>query len=474
MPNGSSSSSKQRRLDRVHDERHLLERTAALAADWVESAPNRPIPAAATVADMRAALGGPLPNGPSDAAAVIDDLARQAEPGLTAMGSGRYFGFVIGATLPAALAADWLVSAWDQNAGLALPTPATTAIEEIAGAWLKDVLRIPADASFAFVTGCQTAHLTALAVARGAVLERHGWNLAEGGLQGAPPLRVVAGEKRHVTVDRALRMLGIGARQVTRVPVDSQGRVLVAALRDAVAAGGGPTIVCAQAGEVNTGSFEDFHAIADLCEEHGAWMHVDGAFGLWAEASPRFRHLTDGTERADSWATDAHKWLNVPYDCGIAFCADPSAHRAAIQATASYLVQVDEAEGREPMAYTPEFSRRARSVPVYAALRQLGRSGVADLIERCCDAAAALAEGFSQIPDCLVLNEVVLNQVLVRFEDDARTTATLAALQADGEAWTSGTVWEGRPAIRFSVSSWRTTPDDIERTVAAFGRAAAR
>ncbi len=244
-------------------------------------------------------------------------------------------------------------------------------------------------------------------------------------------------------------------------------------MRVAIETGEGPTIVCAQAGEVNTGAFEDFHAIADLCEEHGCWLHVDGAFGLWAAASRRFRHLTAGVERADSWATDGHKWLNVPYDCGIAFCAHPAAHRAAMRATASYLLQVDESEAREPMAYTPEFSRRARAVPVYAALRQLGRSGIAELVERCCDAAAALASGLARIPGCTVLNEVVLNQVLVRLDADERTTAALAAFQADGEAWTSGTVWEGHPAIRFSVSSWRTTPDDVERSIAAFARAAA-
>ena len=457
----------------MQDERDLLNQTAQLAADWVESVSRRRIPATASVAEMRVALGGPMPSGPSDPATVIAELARNAEPGLTSMGSGRYFGFVIGGTLPAALAADWLVSAWDENAGLALPTPAAAAIEEIAGTWLKDVLGLPADASFAFVTGCQTAHLTALAAARGAVLERHGWDLTEAGLQGAPRLRVIAGEKRHVTVDRALRMLGIGESQVTRVSVDGQGRALTDALRAAIETGEGPTIVCAQAGEVNTGAFEDFHAIADLCEEHGCWLHVDGAFGLWAAASRRFRHLTAGVERADSWATDGHKWLNVPYDCGIAFCAHPAAHRAAMRATASYLLQVDESEAREPMAYTPEFSRRARAVPVYAALRQLGRSGIAELVERCCDAAAALASGLARIPGCTVLNEVVLNQVLVRLDADERTTAALAAFQADGEAWTSGTVWEGHPAIRFSVSSWRTTPDDVERSIAAFARAAA-
>jgi len=306
-----------------------------------------------------------------------------------------------------------------------------------------------------------------------AVLARHGWDLAERGLHGGPPVRVVAGAKKHVTVDRALRLLGIGTGQVTALPVDDQGRLDVAALRGALAGGEGPTIVCAQAGEVNTGAFDDFHPIADACEEAGAWLHVDGAFGLWAAASPRFRHLAAGSERADSWATDAHKWLNVPYDCGVAFCADPAAQRAAMSSTAAYLVQVDESEGREPMAYTPEFSRRARAVPVYAAVRSLGASGVAELVDRCCDAAALLGGLVAEIPGCSVLNEVVLNQVLVRFDDDRVTTGALAALQEDGEAWTSGTVWDERPAIRFSVSSWRTTPDDVERTAAALRRAAA-
>jgi len=454
-------------------ERELLRRTADLAADWVERAVERRVPASASIAELRATLDGPLPAGPTDPAVVIEELARDAEPGLTAMGSGRYFGFVIGGTLPAALAADWLVTAWDQNAGLVLPTPTTTVVEETAGRWLKELLRLPPGASFALVTGCQMAHVTALAAARGAVLARHSWDLAERGLHGGPPIRVVAGARKHVTVDRALRLLGIGTAQVTSLPVDDQGRMDVAALRSALADAGGPTIVCAQAGEVNTGACDDFHAVADACEEVGAWLHVDGAFGLWAAASPRFRHLAAGSERADSWATDAHKWLNVPYDCGIAFCADPAAQRAAMSSTAAYLVQVDESEGREPMAYTPEFSRRARAVPVYAAVRSLGASGVAELVERCCDAAAQLGALVTEIPGCTVLNEVVLNQVLVRFTDDGVTTGALTALQEDGEAWTSGTLWEGRPAIRFSVSSWRTTPGDVERTAAALRRAAA-
>jgi glutamate/tyrosine decarboxylase-like PLP-dependent enzyme len=457
----------------VTPERELLLRAAELAADWVESTAERPIGAAASIAELRAALDGPLPEGPTPEREVLEALAREGEPGLTAMGSGRFFGFVIGGTLPAALAADWLVSAWDQNAGLLLPTPTASVVEETAGRWLKELLGLPADASFAFVTGCQMAHTTALAVARDAVLDRAGWSVGTRGLQGGPPLRVVAGEKRHVTVDRALRLLGVGSEQVRLVPADDQGRMRSELLPAVLAETGGPTIVCAQAGEVNTGAFDDFHAIADACSAAGAWLHVDGAFGLWAGASPRLRQLVDGVERADSWATDGHKWLNVPYDCGLAVCADPAAHRRSLSATASYLVQADESEGREPMAYTPEFSRRARSIPVYAAVRALGRSGVAELVERCCDAASRLARLVAELPGCRVLNDVVLNQVLVRFDDDAVTGGALHALQASGEAWPSGTLWDGRPAIRFSVSSWRTTFEDVDRTVAALERAAA-
>ena len=456
------------------DERRLLTRAAELAADWVESSPERPIPPGATIVELREALGGPLPDSGSPDLDVIEQLVRDGESGLTAMGSGRYFGFVIGGTLPAALAADWLVSAWDQNAGLLLLSPTAAVVEETAGTWVKELLGLPATASFAFVTGCQMAHTTALAVARDAVLERAGWSVGEQGLQGGPRLRIVTGEKRHVTVDRALRLLGLGSGQVRLVPVDDQGRMRAALLPDVLAETNGPTIVVAQAGEVNTGSFEDFHAIADACEARGAWLHLDGAFGLWACASDELRHLVDGAERADSWATDAHKWLNVPYDCGIALCADPAAHRRSMSAAASYLVQVDESEGREPLAYGPEFSRRARSVPVYAAIRALGRTGVGELVDRCCRHARAFAEQIAPLPGAEVLNEVVLNQVLFRFAADATTSAALAAVQAGGEAWMSGTTWDGRPAIRLSVSGWRTTEDDVVRTVAAFVRALGR
>ena len=453
------------------DEHEVLRRAAELGTEWFVSSAERPIAPTASIAELRDALGGPLPETGAPDLEVIERLARDGEPGLTAMGSGRFFGFVIGGTLPAALAADWLVSAWDQNAAMLLPTPTAAVVEEIAGTWVTELLGLPATASFAFVTGCQMAHTTALAVARDEVLHRAGWSVGERGLQGGPPLRIVAGEKRHITIERALRLLGIGIDQVRLVPSDDQGRMRAELLPAALAESDGPTIVIAQAGEVNTGSFDDFDAIADACEAVGAWLHVDGAFGLWAGASDRLRHLVAGAERADSWATDGHKWLNVPYDCGIALCADPAAHRRAMSATAAYLIQVEDAEGREPMAYTPEFSRRARAVPVYAAIRALGREGVARLVEGCCDHARAFAERVARLPGCEVLNDVVLNQVLFRFADDATTTAALAAVQAGGEAWMSGTTWAGRPAIRLSVSGWRTTEADVERTVAAYAAA---
>src|SRR4051794_8731584 len=385
------------------------------------------------------------------------------------MGSGRYFGFVIGGALPAALAADWLTSAWDQNAGLALPTPAATVVEEVAGRWLKELLGIPPHASFALVTGCQMAHATALAAARYHVLRNAGHDVERDGLFGAPPIRVLAGAKRHGTFTRALRFVGLGSGSVREIPADDQGRIVVDALRTELARGDGPTIVCAQLGEVNTGACDDVAAIADAVDGTGAWLHVDGAFGLWAAAAPSRRHLAAGSERADSWASDAHKWLNVPYDSGLAFCAHPESHQAAIGIRSDYLVFADAA--REPLDWNPEHSRRARSFPVYAALRSLGRSGVADLVERTCAHARAFAERLAALPGCEVLNDVVLNQVLFRFEDDEATDAAVLAVQASGEAWLGGTVWDGRRAIRLSVSNWRTNEDDVERTVAALAAA---
>jgi glutamate/tyrosine decarboxylase-like PLP-dependent enzyme len=423
----------------------------------------------ASIDELRATLDLPLPDGPTDAVDVIEVLARDVDPGLAQMGSGRYFGFVIGGSFPVALAADWLTSAWDQNAGLALPTPAATVVEEVAGRWLKDLLGIPAHASFGLVTGCQMAHATALAAARHHVLAAIGHDVERDGLVGAPPIRVVAGAKRHGTLDRALRLVGLGTACVRPVEADGQGRIVVEALREELARGSGPTIVCAQVGEVNTGACDDVNAIVDAARTAGAWVHVDGAFGLWAAAAPSRRDLVAGCGRADSWATDAHKWLNVPYDSGVAFCAHPEAHRAAMGVHAEYLVH-DESN-RDPMDFNPEFSRRARGFPVYAAIRQLGRSGIAEIVERTCACARRFAEEMARVPGVEVLNDVVLNQVLFRFEDDERTNAAMAAVQESGEAWMSGTTWDGRAAIRLSVSNWQTTEGDIERTVAAFAAA---
>ena len=417
-------------------------------------------------------LGEPLPDTPLDPLAVIEHLAETAGEGVVAIPGGRYFGFVIGGAVPAALAADWLTSVWDQNAGLVVGGPAAAVVEEVAGTWLKDLLGVPATASFAFVTGCQMAHVTCLAAARHATLERAGWDVERDGLAGSPPIRVLAGAKRHVTIDRALRLLGIGSGSIVPVASDEQGRMRTAELADVLDQIGGPAIVCAQAGEVNTGAFDPLGEIAELSRAAGAWLHVDGAFGLWASASPELRHLVDGSERADSWATDAHKWLNVPYDCGLAFVAHPDAHRAAMRLTAEYLVTDPEA-ARDQMDWTPEFSRRARGFAVYAALRSLGREGVAELVERCCAGERHFADRIRELPGCEVLNDVVLNQVLFHFRDDEVTSAALAAVQASGEAWMSGTTWDGRAAIRLSVSNWRTTERDIERTVAVFTRALA-
>jgi glutamate/tyrosine decarboxylase-like PLP-dependent enzyme len=448
-------------------DRELLRRTAEIAADFVESLDERPVWPEAGVEELRASLGGSLPERPSEALDVIEELAANADPGVVGMASGRYFGFVIGGALPAATAADWLATAWDQNAGLVVGGPAAAVVEEVAGAWLQELLSIPASASFSFVTGCQMAHFTCLAAARHDVLERVGWDVERDGLSGSPPIRVVAGTKRHITIDRALRLLGLGSSSIVPVEADAQGRMRVDELEAALVGLSGPIVVCAQAGEVNTGAFDALGEIVELSRQADAWLHVDGAFGLWAAASPALRHLVDGGEQADSWATDAHKWLNVPYDSGLAFVAHPDAHRAAMRLTAEYLV-ADAAAARDQMDWTPEFSRRARGFAVYAALRSLGRSGVAELVERSCARARQFADEISDVPGCEVLNDVVLNQVLFRFEDDSATAAMVAAVQASGEAWMSGTTWGGRAAIRLSVSNWRTSERDVERTVAAF------
>jgi glutamate/tyrosine decarboxylase-like PLP-dependent enzyme len=456
------------------DTRALLRRTADLAADFLDSLEDRPVFPQASAADLREALAVPLQDEPLAPEQVVEELAAAADPGLVAMPSGRYFGFVIGGGLPAALASDWLATAWDQNAGLYVGGPSASIVEQVVREWVCDLLGLPQHASIGFVTGTQMGSVTALAAARYRVLERAGWDVARDGLAGGPRVRVLVGEKRHVTIDRALRLLGLGAPEP--VAADDQGRMDADALRAALEAGDGPTIVCAQAGEVNTGAFDPFEQIADAAAAHGAWLHIDGAFGLWAAASPRLRHLVRGAERADSWITDAHKWLNVPYDSALVLCSDAEAHRAAMTVSASYLIQDNGARAvRDQVDWVPEFSRRARGFAVYAALRSLGRNGLAELVERACVCARLFAEGIVALPGVELVNDVVLNQVLFRFATDEETNAVLKAVQEDGASWMGGTIWDGRPAIRLSISNWQTTEADVERTLAVYaGQLAAR
>ncbi|HLT70647.1 MAG TPA: aminotransferase class V-fold PLP-dependent enzyme [Acidimicrobiales bacterium] len=445
-----------------------LEVAARWAADWVRSLPDRPVAARAGVADLRAALDVPLTDEGADPADVVRELADAAEPGLVATGSPRYFGFVIGGALPAALAADWLAAAWDQNAGLHVGGPSVAVVEEVAGRWVLDLLGLPAGASFGFVTGCQMAHVTALAAARNDMLARAGWDVERQGLVGAPPVRVLAGEVRHATLDRALRLLGLGTDAVEAVACDPDGRMRLDDLAERLGRSGpaSPTIVCAQVGEVNTGAIDPVAEICDLAHEHGAWVHVDGAFGLWAAASPALRPLVAGVERADSWATDFHKWLNVPYDSGFAACAHPASHRAAMGTRAAYLVHAEANGPRDQMDWNPEFSRRARGLAVYAALRSLGRRGVADLVERCCALARRAAGALARLDGVEVLNDVVLDQVLVGFRD-VDAGRVVEEVQRSGECWMSGTTWQGRPAMRISVINWQTGEGDVDRAVAA-------
>jgi glutamate/tyrosine decarboxylase-like PLP-dependent enzyme len=447
--------------------RELLTAAADHAATYLESLHERPVRSELDVSAVGDAFDWRMPDHPLDPGAVLDELVAQAEPGIAALGSPRYFGFVIGGTLPAALAADWMTSTWDQNAGLAAITPALAAIEELTGAWLLDLLGLPATASFAFVTGCQMAHVTALAAARHRVLADVGWDVASDGLIGAPAIHVLVGEERHVTVDRALRLLGLGASCIEPVPVDAQGAMRADALAERLRSHSGPTIVCAQAGNLNTGAVDPLDAICRTAHDAGAWVHVDGAFGMWASASPRHRDLLRGCDGADSWATDAHKWLNVPYDCGLAFVADREAHMRAMSVSASYLEQGGPV--RDPLDWTPEFSRRARAVPVYAALRSLGRSGVAELVDRLCACAERFAELLAEQEGIEVVAQG-LNQVLVRAE---ATEALVGEVQRDGTCWMSGTTWRGLRCMRISVSNWQTTFEDVDRSVEAIRRALA-
>jgi glutamate/tyrosine decarboxylase-like PLP-dependent enzyme len=453
-------------------DRRLLERTADLARRFLETLPARPVAARPDLASLRADLGGPLPAQGADPVQVIEHMAAAADPGIVASAGPRYFGFVIGGSLPAALAADWLVTAWDQDAGLFACSPAAAVVEDVAAQWLLDLLGLPPTASVGFVTGGQMANFTGLAAGRHAALARAGWDVEEQGLAGAPALHVVLGEEAHVTILTSLRMLGLGARRAVRVPADGQGRMRVDALRQALAPLSGPIIVCAQAGNVNTGAFDPVGEIAAVAHERGAWVHVDGAFGLWAAASPALREHVRGVEQADSWATDGHKWLNVPYDSGIAVVRDAAAHKTAMTGRAAYLVQSDGAE-RDPQDWTPEFSRRARGFAIWAALRSLGSDGVSALVERCCRLARRMADRLSARPGVRILNEVVLNQVLARFapagvtDADAFTRAVVARVQRDGTCWMAGTRWHGMDAMRISVSNWSTTEADVDRSADA-------
>ena len=448
-----------------------LKRAHELALDWIVSLDTRRIAPATNADAVRTALDGPLAEDGADPTAVVDELAAAAEPGLMAMPSGRFFGWVIGGSLPAALAADWLVSAWDQNAALRYATPAAAAIEETASAWLLDLLGLPPGSDVGFVTGATMANFTALAAARHRVLEEVGWDVNRLGLTGSPRIHVLVGAERHDTVDIALRYLGLG--EPTPVAADDEGRLRVDALAEALDAlpAGAPVIVCLQAGNVHSGAYDPFAEAIRLAHERGAWVHVDGAFGLWAAASPRFDGLTAGLSDADSWATDAHKTLNVPYDCGVVVVRNPAAVRSTFGVHASYLVH--DAVGPGDMEdKVPELSRRARGIPVWAALRSLGRTGVRELVERLADRAAALANGVRELDGVEVLNDVVFTQVCFAFPDDARTQEVGAQLIEDGSVWISGSRWRDRAVLRISVSNWSTDESDVARTLETVRRAA--
>ncbi|MFG2295807.1 pyridoxal phosphate-dependent decarboxylase family protein [Streptomyces sp. NPDC048603] len=439
------------------------------ALRWLAALPERRVPARASVEEIVRALGAALPDGPGTPAEVVDLLATACEPGLVAFPGGRFYGFVVGGTEPAALAADWLVSAWDQNCVMRSVTPAHTAVEDIAGAWLLDLLGLPGESAVGFTTGATMANFTCLAAGRDAVLGRAGRNSARDGLAGGPAVHVLAGADRHMAVDLALRYLGLGLPEP--VAADGQGRIEPEALRQSLAASGSrPTIVILQAGDIHSGAFDPFPETIRASREAGAWVHVDGAFGLWAAASPAYAHLTTGCADADSWATDAHKTLNVPYDCGLAIVRDPAVLRAAMGLHGDYLI-LD--ERGDPSDKVPELSRRGRAFTVWAALRSLGRSGVAGLVERLCGHACAFAAGIAAIDGARVLNEVVFTQVCADFGDDARSDRVIARLLEDGTTWISGSVWHGRRVMRISVSNWSTTGEDVSRTLAAIRHAAA-
>ncbi len=453
------------------DQRALLVRTAEQMAAYRDRAGTTRVGPSFDPDTVRASFGGPLPEAGEAPEEVVDRLLAAAEPALVTSTGPRYFGFVIGGALDAATCADMLTAGWDQNAFNSTSSPAAAIAEEVAGVWLKDLLGLPEPVSFGLVTGGQAANTVGLAAGRHRVLAQAGWDVEELGLIGAPRLRVLASAERHATIDASLRFLGLGRAALVEVAAGTNGTIDLDALsRSLDAEPDRPAIVCAQAGNVNTGACDDLTALCDLSHTAGAWVHVDGAFGLWAAASPSTRHLVAGLERADSWACDGHKWLNVPYDCGYVFCADPDAHTASMAYTAAYLATPGAGPLRSPGDFVPESSRRARGFATWAALRQLGRDGIADLIEGCCAHARAFAAQLAALPGVTIANEVVLNQVLVDFGSAARTDQIIDAVQRDGTCWMGGTEWRGRRLMRISVSNATTTSRDVERSVDAIRR----
>ncbi|MEK6280170.1 MAG: aminotransferase class V-fold PLP-dependent enzyme [Acidobacteriota bacterium] len=445
--------------------RTLLTETAERAIRYLESLPERRVAPSKAAVEALAAFRVPFPAEPIIPGSLLKQLDELGSPATMAMPGPRFFGFVIGGALPATVAANWLATAWDQNSGLYTTTPVTAELEQVALGWLLDVLQLPAESGGAFVTGATVANFTALAAARHAVLARVGWNVEADGLFGAPPITVVTSAETHPTVYKSLGMLGLGRNRIVKVPVDDQGRLRVESLPEIT----GPTIICVQAGNVNTGSFDPIEAVCERAHRASAWVHVDGAFGLWARAAPEHAYLAEGLEAADSWATDAHKWLNVPYDSGIAFVRDADSLRASMAITAEYLPT--ETEYRNPSDFTPELSRRGRGIEVWAALGSLGRSGLAEMIERNCRQARRFGEGFAAA-GYEVLNDVVLNQVLVSFGEPEKTNRIISDIQTDGTCWCGGTVWQGRTAMRISVSCWATTDADVERSLESMLRIA--
>ena len=450
----------------------LYARTAEHARTYLASLATADVAPIVSLDALRRRLGGPLPDDGEAPEDIIDGLVEATRGGLMGSAGGRFFGWVIGGSLPAALAADWLTSTWDQNAALYACSPAEAVIEEVCGQWLKSLLGLPSEASFGLVSGCQMAHVTALASARYRLLARRDWDVEAEGLFAAPPVRVLTSEHRHASLDRAVRLLGVGSRSVQTIGSRKDGRIDVSALRRSLGQSDAATVVVLQAGDINTGLFDPFAEAIAVAREHDAWVHVDGAFGLWAAASPKYRHLLDGVELADSWATDAHKWLNVPYDSGLVFVADHAAHRCAMSNRASYLVHAEDGGPRDQIDWNPEWSRRGRGVALYAALRSLGRTGLAELIERTSGHAATLVDRIGALPGVEILSRAHLNQGLVRFlaadgNHDYRTDRVVDAIQAEGTSWFGGTTWNGMRAMRVSVCNWQTTDNDVDRTVAA-------